>query len=123
MTVNDEVVPDHHGLGVVTRIEQAGDRIIVIGGGVVHDMRCDGTLENGVRDVAEFDKSTEIIVAASYEDGVHVLRPQGMNFEVRRWREGAHLMWDYAMFVARMRHLGSSDADPQEVMASVAVRS
>ena len=86
-------------------------------------MRCDGTLENGVRDVAEFDKRTEIKVAASYEDGVHVLRPQGMDIEVRRWREGEHLIWDYARFVARMRHLGSSDADPQEVLASIAVRS
>ena len=109
--VDGEVVPDHPSLWHVTRVEQAGDRLVVIGGGVIHDMRCDGTLENGVHDVAEFDKATEINVVAGYEDGVHVLRPQGMNIEVRRWREGEHLMWDYARFVARMRRLASSDPD------------
>ncbi|MCY3849898.1 MAG: hypothetical protein OXF75_03720 [Acidimicrobiaceae bacterium] len=114
--VDDQLVGDHPGLGIVTRIEQAGDRVVVVGGGVVHDMRCDGTLEHGVRDVAEFDKATEINVAASYENGVHVLRPEGMDIEVRRWREGEHLMWDYAFFVARMRCLGSSDRDPSDVV-------
>lgn len=123
VTVDGNVVPDHPGLGVVTRIEQVGDRLVVVGGGVVHDMRCDGTLENGVHDVAEFDKSTEINVVASYEDGVHVLRPQGMDFEVRRWREGEHLLWDYAIFVARMRRLGPADADPGEIMASTTAQS
>lgn len=116
VTVDGDVAPDHRGLGGVTRIEQAGDRLVVVAGGVVHDMRCDGTLENGVHDVAEFDKSTEINVVASYEDAVHVLRPEGMDIEVRRWREGEHLMWDYAMFVARMRRLGPSDADPDEIL-------
>ena len=51
-------VADHPALGHVQRIEQAGDRIVVTGGGVVHDMRCDGTVERGVDDVAEFDKET-----------------------------------------------------------------
>ena len=31
-------------------------------------MRCDGTVEHGVHDVAEFDKTTEITVVATYED-------------------------------------------------------
>ena len=39
---------DHPGLGHVQRVEQAGDRVVVTGGGVVHDMRCDGTVANGV---------------------------------------------------------------------------
>ena len=58
--------------------------------------------------------------AARYEDGVHVLRPEGMNIEVRRWREGEHLIWDYARFVARMKRLGSSDLDPSDVFAAIA---
>ena len=33
--------------GSVQRIEQAGNRITVTVGGLVHDMFCDGTLENG----------------------------------------------------------------------------
>ncbi|RMH82939.1 MAG: hypothetical protein D6683_02645 [Actinomyces sp.] len=34
--------------GHVERIEQAGNRITISVGGLVHDMYCDGTLENGV---------------------------------------------------------------------------
>ncbi len=106
-------------MGHVSRIEQAGNRVIVAASGVIHDMRCDGTLDNGVHDVAEFDKTTEITVAASYEDGVHVLRPRGLPIEVRRWRDGEHLMWQYVGFIARLQRLAPSDADPVEVMASI----
>ena len=38
--------------GHVERIEQAGNRITITTGGLVHDMFCDGTLENGVNDTA-----------------------------------------------------------------------
>ncbi|HEV2310913.1 MAG TPA: hypothetical protein VGU73_10330, partial [Acidimicrobiia bacterium] len=80
-----------------------GDRLVVTAGGIIHDMRCDGTLEHGVHDVAEFDKQTPITVAASYEHGVHVLRPEGLPVEVRRWREGDDMLWDYVGFRARLR--------------------
>lgn len=113
--VDGESVADHRTLGLVTRIEQAGNRLIVTAGGVVHDMRCDGTLENGVNDVAEFDKATEIRVAASFEDGVHVLRPEGMPIEVRRWRDGDQLVWEYLGFTARMDRIADADADPADV--------
>ncbi len=124
VTMADQVVPDHPGLGHVQRIEQAGDRVIVTGGGVIHDMRCDGTLEHGVHDVAEFDMVTEIQVIATYEDGVHVLRPQGLDLgngpiEVRRWRDGEHLMWDYVGFTARLRYLAPSPTAPAAVMAQL----
>ncbi len=120
--VDGTTQPGHPAIGHVQRIEQADDRVVVTGAGIVHDMRCDGTLENGVHDVAEFDKSTEIHVVASFEDGVHVLRPHGLNvgtgpFEVRRWRDGEHLMWDYIGFTARLRQLASPDADPELVLA------
>lgn len=104
--VDGEPVHGHPGLGHLQRVEQAGDRVVVTGGGVIHDMRCDGTEENGVHDVAEFDKQTEITVVATYEDGVHVLRPVGMPIEVKRWREGSDMMWQYLGFTARLAHQG-----------------
>ena len=112
--VGGELVDQHPAIGRITRIEQAGDRITITAGGVIHDMRCDGTLANGVNDVAAADFTTEVHVVASYEDGVHVLRPEGLPIEVRRWRDGEHLMWDYAGFVARMRRLADPDADPTD---------
>ncbi len=106
------IVSDHPALGHVQRIEQAGDRLVVTGGGVIHDMRCNGTPERGVRDVAEFDKQTPITVVATYEDGVHVLRPLGIPIEVTRRRDGADMLWDYLGFRARLRRLGPPDMDP-----------
>ena len=100
--VNGSADPTHPLLGAAQRIEQAGDRVIITSGGIVHDMRCDGTVERGVRDVAAIDKTTPISVVATYEDGVHVLRPVGLPVEIRRWREGEHLMWEYVGFVARL---------------------
>jgi hypothetical protein len=100
--VDGEDVPGHPVIGLVQRIEQAGDRLVVTAGGVIHDMRCDGTVEHGVHDVAEMDKATEITVIATYEDGVHVLRPVGIPIEVRRRREGEQIVWDYAGFTARL---------------------
>ncbi len=106
VTVNGEPAPDHRIHAHLERVEQAGDRVVVTAGGVIHDMRADGTLENGVHDVAGADFATAIDVVASFEEGVLVLRPHGMpGIEVRRWREDDELVWDYAgAFTARMRH-------------------
>ncbi|MBL8776263.1 MAG: hypothetical protein JNK12_10040 [Acidimicrobiales bacterium] len=106
------VVPDHRALGKVQRIEQCGDRLVVTAGGIIHDMRVDGTEENGVHDVAEMDYATPITVVATYEDGVHVLRPVGLPVEVRRRRDGDQLVWDYLGFTARLDKIGDADADP-----------
>jgi hypothetical protein len=115
--IDGETAPGHPALGHVQRVEQRGDRIVVTGGGIIHDMRCDGTLERGVHDVAESDKTTEIHVVATYEEGVHVLRPQGMPIEVRRRRDGDHMVWDYLGFTARLEHLAPSATDPADVAA------
>ncbi|MCY3948546.1 MAG: hypothetical protein OXF61_05025 [Acidimicrobiaceae bacterium] len=122
--VDGTAQPGHPAIGHVQRIEQAADRVVVTGAGIIHDMRCDGTLDNGVHDVAEFDKSTEIHVVASFEDHVHVLRPHGLEgpsgpIEVRRWRDGEHLMWDYLGFTARLRRVAPSDADPAVVLTEL----
>ena len=105
VTVDGEVQADHQMLGGVQRIEQADDRVTITAGGVVHDMRCDGTEEHGVNDVAEFDKQTRIVVVATFEEGVHVLRPVGMPIEVRRRIEGEHLIWDYIGFTATLERV------------------
>ena len=78
----------------VERIEQCGDRVVVTAGGVVHDMRADGVLEHGVHDVSALGEH-EIHVTASFEAGRLVLRPDGIEVEVVRWREGDQLVWEY----------------------------
>ena len=100
---------DHPAQQHVERVEQCGDRIVVTAGGVVHDMRADGTEEHGVHDVAEMDMVTEITVVASYEDGVHVLRPVGIPIEVTRRRDGDQMIWTYVNFTARLDRLGPPD--------------
>ncbi len=107
--VDGQPIPEHTALGAVQRIEQCADRVTITAGGIIHDMRCDGTEEHGVNDVAEFDKQTPITVVATFEDGVHVLRPVGLPIEVRRWRDGDDLMWQYIGFTCRLVRLGPPD--------------
>jgi len=67
---------------------------------------CDGTEEHGVHDVAEFDHRTPITVVATYEDGVHVLRPVGLpGVEVTRERDGDQVVWTYVGFEARLERV------------------
>ncbi len=101
----------HRALEHVERIEQCGDRLVVTAGGVIHDMRCDGTEANGVHDVAEFDFTTPITVVATYEDGVHTLRPVGLpGVEVTRALDGEEMVWSYlGRFVSRLRRIGGPD--------------
>lgn len=100
--------PGHPILSHVERIEQAADRVVITSSGVIHDMIADGTLEAGVNDVMAADFTTPIEVAASFENGVLVLRPKGMgDVEVRRWRDGDQLVWSYhTVFTVRMERLG-----------------
>lgn len=101
--VNGEPVADHPALGRRQRIEQCGDRLVVTASGIIHDMRCDGTEAHGVHDVMQTDFTTPITVVATYEDGVHVLRPVGAPVAVTRRRDGDDMVWDYAgAFVARL---------------------
>lgn len=101
-------LPDDHPVrSHFERIEQAGNRVVVTGGGVVHDMVADGTNENGLDDVMVHDFTTPLVVAASYEDGVLVLRPRDLpGVEVKRWLDGEHLMWSYhTLFTTRMERI------------------
>jgi hypothetical protein len=94
---------DHPVYGHVERVEQCGDRLVVTAGGVIHDMRCDGTVDHGVHDVAQLDYETVISVVATYENGVHVLRPVGIPVEVTRRLDGDDMIWSYPGFTARLR--------------------
>ena len=100
---NDAPLPPEHPIWHhVERIEQAGNRAVVTSNGVIHDMVADGTFENGVNDVMAADLTTRISVAATYENGALVLRPNGLDVEVRRWREGDELLWQYfSLFTTR----------------------
>ena len=107
-------VPDMRGVwevyegrmkGHVERIEQAGNRICITTGGLVHDMYCDGTLENGVDDMGGFEGG-RIRVAATFENGIHKLRPWGKRVVfVTRRLEGDELRWRYGPFYNKLRRL------------------
>ncbi len=121
-------VPDLRGVwevyegrmkGHVERIEQAGNRICIATGGLVHDMYCDGTLENGVDDVAGFE-GVRIRVAATFEDGVHKLRPFAKGVvAVTRHLEGDELRWRYGPFRNKLRRLSGPPLDHAATAAAV----
>ncbi|HET8930787.1 MAG TPA: hypothetical protein VFN21_09040 [Acidimicrobiales bacterium] len=102
---------DHPAWQHTERIEQAADRIVITGGGVVHDFRADGVLEHGVHDVMAADHVTPIHVTANFEDEMLVLRPEAMpDVVVRRWRAGAALVFSYAgLFEATMQRTDGTE--------------
>jgi hypothetical protein len=71
-------------------------------------MRADGTREHGVHDVAAVG-GREIEVVATFEDGVHTLRPVGMpDVTVTRRLESDQLVWKYGpLFTARLERVDS----------------
>lgn len=99
---------DHNIWNHVERVEQCGNRVVVTSSGVIHDMRADGTAENGVNDVSALNFQP-IQVVASFENGALVLRPVGVsNFEVTRARDGEHLVWSYGpAILAHLRRIDS----------------
>ena len=97
--------------GHVERVEQAGNRIVITTGGLVHDMFCDGTLEHGVDDVAGIG-GRRIRVAATFEDGVHKLRPFDKKIvAVTRHLDGDEMVWRYGFTRNRLRRLDRPPLD------------
>ncbi len=90
----------------VERVEQGGNRVVITSGGIIHDMVSDGTLENGVDDVSGFT-GAPINVAATWEDGKHVLRPNNEMVAVTRELDGDVLIWSIIPIkrVTRMRRI------------------
>ncbi len=107
-----EDAPDLRGLWQATkgpttrveRIEQCGDRVVITGGGVIHDMRADGTLENGVNDVSALN-CQKIRVSALFVDKALVLSPDGMPLKVKRWLEGDELVVDHPVGGGRFKRI------------------
>lgn len=99
---NGVAVTDHPLTRHVERIEQCGDRVVITGGRIIHDMRADGTLEHGVDDVLERDLTTRIKVAAVFKDGRLDLHPFGIDPArpplVTREVIDGRLIWNYATF-------------------------
>lgn len=93
-------------LSHIERVEQAGIRVVITAGGVIHDMVADGTLENGVNDVSARGFAP-IQVAATFEDGKLVLRPNNAFIAVTRHLEGDVLVWNLLPMkrVTRMRRV------------------
>jgi hypothetical protein len=99
-------MPDHPLRKHVERIEQCGDRVIVVSEPIIHDMRADGTLEHGVDDVAGANLAP-IRVAAVFNDGRLDLHPFGIDPArpplVTREIVDGKLVWNYAGIVVTMR--------------------
>ena len=108
VTRDGVALPDHPLNRHVERIEQAGNRVIVTSEPVIHDMRADGTLENGVNDVAAGNFNS-IRVAAVFNHGRLELHPFGIDPErpplVTREIVGDELVWNYAGIVVTMRRV------------------
>jgi len=91
----------------VERVEQCGNRVVITGGGVIHDMRCDGTAEHGVNDVSATN-GQPIQVVCTFENRVHVLRPVGISgVEITRALNGDVMVWHYLGFVADLMRIAS----------------
>ncbi len=103
-------VVDHPLNRHIERIEQCGNRVVVTAGHVIHDMRADGTLANGVNDVLEMSLNQQIQVAAVFNNGRLDLHPGGVDPArpplVTREIVDGELIWNYAAFKVTMRKVG-----------------
>jgi len=96
------LLPEHPLNRHIERVEQCGNRVVVTSEGVIHDMRADGTLENGVNDVAAAKGGQRIRVAAVFKDGRLDLHPGGVDpgrpaLVTREIVNGA-MVWCYGPF-------------------------
>ena len=76
------------------RIQQCGNRVVIEGNGVTHDMRADGVLAHGVDDIA-FGTSQPIKVAAVFENNGLSLKPFGGPVRVTRVLQGDQIVFNY----------------------------
>ena len=108
-------LPGHPLNKHVERVEQCGNRVVFTSEGIIHDMRADGTLENGVNDVAgppNFNQ--QIRVAALFKNGRLELHPFGVELDrpplVTREVSNGEMIWQYGPFKVTMRRV--VDPDP-----------
>ncbi len=114
--VNGQFAPNHPLNNHIKCIKHCGSRVVITSGGVIHDMRADGTLENGVNDVAATNLSQKIRVAALFTDGRLELHPFGVDPNrpplVTREIVNGEMIWNYGPFKVTMRTVDASD-DPK----------
>ena len=102
-------VPDLRGVwqvykgplkGHIERNEQAGVRVVITGGGVIHDLTADGSLmsDEGVG-------GAKISVAARYENDRLNLYLNGKRLVVTRYRDGDEMVWRWGPYTNRLRRL------------------
>lgn len=111
----NEPLTDHPLSDHVERIEQCGDRVVITSEPIIHDMRADGTLENGVNDVAAAN-FTPIQVAAVFKDNRLDLHPFGYDPEkpplVTREVIDGQLVWNYVGVTVVMERVdGTNEAE------------
>jgi hypothetical protein len=98
----------------IERIEQCSNRVVVTSEPVIHDMRADGTLTNGVNDVAGPNLDVSIQVAAVFNDGRLELHPFGIKEGqpplVTREMAGEQLVWHYGPYKVTMQRIETNDA-------------
>lgn len=82
------------GVGHVERIEQCGNRVVITGGGVIHDMRADNTAANGVNDVSVMN-CKPIRVSAEFVNGSLDLKVLGFFIAAQRRLDGDELIFTY----------------------------
>ncbi len=112
--VEGQPAPDHPFIGHEQRIEQCGNRVVITAGRIIHDMRADGTLQNGVNDVADSDLSQKIQVAALFTGGRLDLHPFGVDPNkpalVTREIVDGKLVWHYGPFKVILRRVDGAGA-------------
>jgi len=93
----------------IERVEQCGNRVVVTSEGLIHDMRADGTLENGVNDVASTRLDKQISVAAVFNNGRLDLYPFGVEPGrvplVTREIVNGEMIWQYGPFKVTMERM------------------
>ena len=107
--VEGQPAPGHPLIGHEQRIEQCGNRVVITAGRIIHDMRADGTLENGVNDVGEAGLTQKIQVAALFTDGRLDLHPLGVDPNkpalVTREIVDGELVWNLGPIKVRLRQV------------------
>jgi hypothetical protein len=107
-----QVLAQHALSQHVERVEQCGNRVVITSQGVIHDMRADGTLDNGVDDVAAARLDQRIRAAAVFNEGRLDLHPFGIEPDrrplVTRQIVNGEMVWHYGPFKVTMRRIGDA---------------
>ena len=89
--------------GHIQRIEQCGNRIVITGFNVIHDMRADGTIANGIHDVSKKGK-TIIRIVEVIDDRLEMRHQDGTVLE-SLWLERDKLIYKVGPSINKMRRI------------------